>query len=441
MASFSFRAGNAGKLLRIPLYLLGRLGTLLVPRGRDWVIGCGAGIGDGALALWRAASEAGLEPLWLTGSDREARDAAALGIRAIPKNGLRGWWATARAGVVVVTHGFGDANRYATAGAFLVQLWHGIPLKRIGLDSPATVQSAFLPDFVPLQKLLGRLYRAQTRRIHVLPAASDRSRGRLESAFGLGVGQVLVTGEPRVDVLSAEDPVSRRAHAVARRGVAVGPIGDGARVVLYAPTWRDGAPDPAVPSDAEWARILDVLERTDSVLLVRSHPLGEGEYRPPVSTDRVRSIGSALVADITPVLPAIDVLVTDYSSMAYDVGLLAMPVVYLAPDPVEYAATRGFYGSYAEVAGPDPAADWSEAAAQLEATLAAPTEFARRAELSRGLSARMHAHRDGRNTARVLAAILARTGGIPGGVPGSVAASASAAPGSAASAPASKGTA
>ncbi|GAB6858529.1 CDP-glycerol glycerophosphotransferase family protein [Microbacterium xylanilyticum] len=432
MASFSFRAGNAGKLLRIPLYLLGRLGTLIVPRGRSWVIGCGAGIGDGALALWRAAAAAGLEPLWLTGSEREERDAAELGIPATPKNGLHGWWATARAGVIVVTHGFGDVNRYATSGAFLVQLWHGIPLKRIGLDSPATVQSAFLPRFTPLQRLLGLLYRGQTQRIGLLPAASDRSRGRLESAFGLGVQQVLVTGEPRVDVLSAGDPVTRRADAVARRDAAVGPVPEGARVVLYAPTWRDGAPDPAVPTDDEWARILEVLERTDSVLLVRSHPLGEGEYRPPVPTDRVRSIGSAVVADITPVLPAVDVLVTDYSSLAYDVGLLSMPVVYLAPDPEEYASSRGFYGAYAEVAGDDPASDWTAAAAQLEAVLADESEHARRAELSRALSARMHAHRDGRNTARVLAAILARTGDAPR--------TTAPAPASEQPAPASKGT-
>ena len=410
MASFSFRAGNAGKLLRIPLYLLGRLGTLVVPRGRGWVIGCGAGIGDGALALWNAAVEQGLEPLWLTGSERERRDADALGIRGIPKDGLRGWWATARAGVVVVTHGFGDVNRYATSGAFLVQLWHGIPLKRIGLDSPATVQSAFLPGFAPLRRLLGLLYRSQSRRIRVLPAASDRSRGRLESAFGLGVQQVLVTGEPRVDVLSAGDPAGRRASAIARRDAAVGPIAERARVVLYAPTWRDGAPDPAVPTGAEWAHLLGVLERTDSVLLVRSHPLGEGDYRPPVATDRVRMIGSAVLADITPVLPAIDVLVTDYSSLAYDVGLLSMPVVYLAPDPEEYAILRGFYGTYAEVAGSDPAVDWAGAVGQLEATLADAAERDRRAELSRALSARMHAHRDGRNTARVLGAILASTG-------------------------------
>lgn len=410
MASFSFRAGNAGKLLRIPLYLLGRAGTLVVPRGRGWVIGCGAGIGDGALALWRAAEAAGLDPLWLTGSDRERRDAAELGIPAIPKHGLRGWWATARAGVVVVTHGFGDVNRYATSGAFLVQLWHGIPLKRIGLDSPVTVQSPILAGFVPLQRLLGWLYRGQTARIRVLPAASDRSRGRLESAFGLGVQQVLVTGEPRVDVLSAGDPALRRADAVARRDAALGALPEGARVVLYAPTWRDGAPDPAVPTRPEWARIIGVLERTDSVLLVRSHPLGEGDYGPPVPTERVRAIGSAVVADITPVLPAVDVLVTDYSSLAYDVGLLSMPVVYLAPDPVEYAASRGFYGTYAEVAGDDPAPDWMTAAAQLEAVLTDDAEFARRAGRSGALSGRMHAHRDGRNTDRVLAAILARTG-------------------------------
>ena len=410
MASFSFRAGNAGKLLRIPLYLLGTLGTLVVPRGRGWVIGCGAGIGDGALALWHAAVEHGLEPLWLTGSERERRDAEDLGIRAIPKGGLRGWWATARAGVVVVTHGFGDVNRYATSGAFLVQLWHGIPLKRIGLDSPATVQSAFLPGFAPLRRLLGLLYRGQTRRIRVLPAASDRSRGRLESAFGLGVQQVLVTGEPRVDVLSAGDPAERRARAIERRDAAVGPIPERARVVLYAPTWRDGAPDPAVPTAGEWAHLVGALERTDSVLLVRSHPLGEGDYSPPFPTDRVRMIGSGVVADITPVLPAVDVLVTDYSSLAYDVGLLSMPVVYLAPDPEEYATTRGFYGAYAEVAGDDPAADWAGAIGQLEATLADVAERDRRAELSGALSARMHAHRDGRNTARVLGAILARAG-------------------------------
>jgi len=90
VASFSFGTGNAAKLLRTPLYVVGRIGTLLLPRGRRWVFGCGAGVGDGALALQRYASQAGHDTVWLTSSEREDREAAALGIRAVRKHGLRG---------------------------------------------------------------------------------------------------------------------------------------------------------------------------------------------------------------------------------------------------------------------------------------------------------------------------------------------------------------
>ncbi|KNY07458.1 CDP-glycerol glycerophosphotransferase family protein [Microbacterium sp. GCS4] len=411
MASFSFGSGNAAKLLRIPLYVIGRLGTALLPRGDRWVFGCGAGVGDGALALQRLASAQGHDTVWLTSSEREDRDAAALGIRTVPKGGLRGWWATARAGVVIVTHGLGDVNRYAIAGAFVVQLWHGIPLKRIGLDSPATTQVPAVPGAALLRRLVGILYRGAAQRIRVLPAASHRSRGRLESAFGLGDDRVVVTGEPRVDVLSTGDPSERRAAASALLRQTLDGLPDGALIVLYAPTWRDGAADPAIPSAPEWVRIVRMLEERDAVLLIRSHPLGEGGYVPPLPTRRVRMLGSALLADVTPVLPAVDVLVTDYSSLAYDVGLLGMPVVYLAPDAEEYARTRGFYGRFEDVAGDDAARDWGDVVAQLSALLDDTALFASRSERSATLSAEMHAFRDGRNTRRVYDTIRAR--GIP----------------------------
>lgn len=410
MASFSFGSGNAAKLLRIPLYLVGRIGTFLVPRGRRWVFGCGAGIGDGALALQRLAASQGHDTLWLTSSAREERDAAALGISTVPKSGLRGWWATARAGVVVVTHGLGDVNRYANSGAFVVQLWHGIPLKRIGLDSPATTQVPAVPGAPLLRTLVAWLYRRAAQRIRVLPAASHRSRGRLESAFGLPGDRVVVTGEPRVDVLSAGEPAERRAAASALLERTVGDL-PGARTVLYAPTWRDGAPDPAVPSPDQWTRIVRALDEHDVVLLVRSHPLGEGQYSPPSPTDRVRMLGASVLADVTPALPAVDVLITDYSSLAYDVGLLGMPVVYLAPDAEEYAETRGFYGRFEDVAGEDAARDWDDVIVQLATLLDDESAFRARSDRSAALSAEMHAFRDGGNTRRVYDRIRAR--GVP----------------------------
>lgn len=411
MASFSFGAGNARKLASLPLYALGRIATLLIPRRRDfWVFGCGVGIADGALALWNAVVADGHPAVWLVGSAAEARDAANRRMPHVSKRSLRGFWLTARARVVVVTHGFGDVNRYAVSDAFIVQLWHGIPLKRIGLDSPETVRSGILPGSRLLRAVIARMYRGAARRIHVLPAASHRVRGRLESAFGLPDARVPVTGEPRVDVLSQGTPETRRSAARAAIQQAAAPVDGAARFVLYAPTWRDGAADPAVPSAEDWSAIVGVLNRHRAVLLVRSHPLGSGDYTPPFPTERVVGLGSELVTDVTPLLPGLDALVTDYSSLAFDAALVPLPVVFLAPDVEAYARTRGFYGSYEDVAGEGWATQWTEAAAQLDALLGDEADRARRIERAERLSDRVHAFRDGANNERVYRAILAGLG-------------------------------
>ncbi|MBT2474958.1 CDP-glycerol glycerophosphotransferase family protein, partial [Microbacterium sp. ISL-103] len=278
-------------------------------------------------------------------------------------------------------------------------------------DSPATTQVPDVPGAPFLRRLVGILYRSAAQRIRVLPAASHRSRGRLESAFALGDDRVVVTGEPRVDVLSAGAADERRAAASDLLADAVGPLPERTRTILYAPTWRDGAADPAVPSAAQWVEIIRVLEQSDAVLLIRSHPLGEGAYAPPLPSGRVRSLGASSLPDVTPALPAVDVLITDYSSLAYDVGLLAIPVLYLAPDAEEYARTRGFYGRFEDVAGDDAAADWDALLAQLSSLLDDDGVFAARSRRSATLSAEMHAFRDGGNTRRVYETIRAR--GIP----------------------------
>ncbi len=405
MASFSFGAGNAGKLLRIPLYAFGRVATALIPRTRgDWVFGCAVGVADGALALWDVTTRT--RAVWLVSDDRQAAEARRRGIPNVRRDSLRGFWLTARARIVVVTHGLGDVNRYAVAGAYIVQLWHGIPLKRIGLDAPVTADPGRLASVPGARRLLTRAYRRTQSQIALLPAASHLVRGRLESAFGLDDERVRVLGEPRVDVLSPEDPHAARAAARAELDALLPGLG-GARLVLYAPTWRDGAPDPAIPSAAEWAGLTDLLERHDAVLLVRSHPLGGGDYAPDPASPRVRSLGSDVVADVTPVLSAMDVLVTDYSSLAYDAALIPLPTLFLAPDVDDYARTRGFYGAYRDVAGEDAAASWSALAPVLERTLADPSESSRRRARAAALSSRVHAWRDGGNARRVNDAIVA----------------------------------
>nr|WP_206686853.1 CDP-glycerol glycerophosphotransferase family protein [Microbacterium aquimaris] len=392
--------------MRVPLYLTGRLITLVVPRSRDeWVFGCAIGVADGALALWEQAAQAGENAVWLTGGHQDAAEAAARGIPSLPKHSVRGFWRTARARVIVVTHGFGDVNRYATSGAFLVQLWHGIPLKRIGLDSPVTTRSPFRAGARAISALLRTSYRATQRRIRLIPAASHLVRGRLESAFALSDERVPVTGEPRVDVLSQGTPQQRRMTARARLGQLASLPGDASRAILYAPTWRDGEPDPHGPDAAQWARLTALLDAHDAVLLRRAHHLGTGS--PAVGHPRVQPLGSDVVADVTPLLPAMDVLITDYSSLVFDAALVPLPTVFFAPDVAEYAARRGFYGTYADIAGTDFAEGWDAVIADLERVLADPAERDRRLDAAARLNTRVHAYEDGGNTARVYRAIRA----------------------------------
>ncbi len=278
----------------IPLYAAGRIAhPRSCPASRDeWVFGCGGGHRRRrARAVGRRRSRRASRPSGWSARHREAADAAARGIPSVPKHSLRGFWRTARARVVVVTHGFGDVNRYAVSGAFVVQLWHGIPLKRIGLDSPETAAAArirrqHVRRGAPRAALLAPCYRGAARRIRVLPAASHLVRGRLESAFALR--RRARAGDRRA---ARGRAVARHAGAP-RRAAARAAIERGRRR-RSTPESRAGALRPDVARRRRrsrgalgrgMARARSTCStRHDAVLLVRSHPLGAGELRAAVA--------------------------------------------------------------------------------------------------------------------------------------------------------------
>lgn len=424
MASFTFGAGNAAKLLRLPLYALGALATLVIPRTRGlWVVGSGIGVGEGALAVYRAAQERlgdDVRLVWLASTDAEQQRAQELGLDARRKRGWRGFWLTARAQVIVVTHGFGDVNRFGTRGGFVVQLWHGIPLKKLHLDSPAAMRVSFLPNHRLVRALVARAYRFAGRGIAVFPVASELVAPRIASAFGIPLARIAVTGDPRDDVLLTGTAASRRSAAEDALA-ALGPMENRpARRVLYAPTWRDGAHDPSAPDAATWEAIAAWLERTGTELWLRTHPLGKGDYAGgPARSPRIRLLTAAEIPDVTPLLPAFDALVTDYSSIAYDFSLVGAPIVFLAPDVEAYAKTRGLYEAYRDFSGGRHVATWPHVLAVLEERLGAVAGRTGPGPHEAWLRNEHFDHLDGQAAGRVLDVILARTGASTGSRTGS----------------------
>jgi len=413
VSRFTFAKGNAQKVLSLPVYALGSLASLLVPRrANHWVVGCGSGVGEGALAL---ATEARarhpqLSITWLARNQADATAASLHGFDHLPLTSWRGFWATLRAEVLVVTHGFGDVNRFGTRGGFIVQLWHGIPLKLIHLDSPATMRSPILPNSLVIRRVLRALYRRAAQAIVVMPAASELSATRLQTAFQLPAERIVVTGDPRDDVLVAGDPAQRIAEARATLATRLTlPELGTARVILHAPTWRDGAVDPGIPTTDDWESIDAYLESTDSLLVIRPHPLSVGDFSVGARmSPRIHLLESAVQPDVMPLLPAFDALITDYSSIAYDFALTGREIFFLAPDVAAYEESRGLYEPYALFSGGTEVTSWSALLERWTAIDDDPERLIAVRAHTEAIAARHHAFRDGHNTARVYDVVAER---------------------------------
>ncbi|MBL3698295.1 CDP-glycerol glycerophosphotransferase family protein [Leucobacter luti] len=413
-AGFTFAQGNLAKLLALPKYLLSFLVAWCVPRAANrWVFGSGIGVGEGALAVAHALQldDPEAEISWIVGDDAEADAARHHGFTPVLRHGWAGYWATLRAGQLVVTHGLGDVNRFGVMGGRVIQLWHGAPLKRLHLDSPVTTA---VRGPAPVRAVLRRMYLAGAREVDLYVAGSPLAADRLRSAFKVDPGKVRVLGDPRDDAVAqqAADPALAAAARLAIDAAlgADGRIAGSRAVVLYAPTWRDGAPDPAVPTSAEAASIAAELARLDAHLVIRPHPLGHGAYE-AFAGERIHLLGAEVVRDMTPLLGGIDTVITDYSSIALDYSLLGRPIVWFAPDLASYTAHRGLYEPLEVTSGGRVEHDWAGVLRRL-GELGEGSAARRAAESeTRALAARFHAHPEGGAATRVLAAI--RQLGLP----------------------------
>ncbi len=161
-------------------------------------------------------------------------------------------------------------------------------------------------------------------------SGSDFGSRVYRSAFGYK-GEILAEGCPRNDLLV--NPPEGLAARV-RAGL---DIPEGARVLLYAPTFRDATAGRAQQALLDLDRARAALERSTGekwICLTRGHDLNRG-----VSAGGQRDVSD--YPEVSELLLAVDLLITDYSSIGGDFMLLNRPVIYFQPDRAQY--DRGLY--------------------------------------------------------------------------------------------------
>lgn len=405
-SAYSFASANLAKLASLPRYALGAIHSLSVHRDPNlWVIGSDFGLSDGGWAFYQAAQRLPDPPriVWQVTTQRQRDQAIAAGVAWVDRDSTQGYRLALQAGVIAVTHGLGDVNRYAQRGAIIVQLWHGSPLKKLNLDSPSVLNLGPLERVPGLARLLRTMYRTGTKSISVFPVACEEFAVSMRTAFALSDQQVLAIGEPRGDELFDGTAAELRARSRALWEQTIPDLAE-RRLILQAPTWRDGEVDPTIPTADDWARIEEFCDRTDSVLVIRPHPKSVGDYH--YSSNRIQIIDGSRQPQIMPLLWGVDVLITDYSSILFDYAVTDNPIVCLAPDLEHYEATRGLYIDYTDICGEGGLLrTWDEVITRMDSWSEADALTADRAR-TRAIFDRFITHRDGRNAERTVERVL-----------------------------------
>lgn len=155
-------------------------------------------------------------------------------------------------------------------------------------------------------------------------------------------GPVIEVGLPRNDQFFDDNP-----QLVTNIKQSMG-LDPDTRIVLYAPTFRD---DESVSAyDIDMTRMVEVLQKKFG-----GKWKGAVRLHPNVSTKELNNkslndcINMNAISDINQVLRAVDILISDYSSIVFDFVLQKKLAILYASDYEEYKKTRGLWLTYDEV--------------------------------------------------------------------------------------------
>ena len=207
--------------------------------------------------------------------------------------------------------------RFKKKGQRYLNTWHGIPLKHIGNDVAGRNDFNF-------------------NGIDYLCVCGDYDERVYKTAFRAQESSYLRCGLPRNEELwNATE--GRKLEIRKKLGIPTG-----RRVILYAPTWRestDGGKSyeikPPIHFD-EWKKKLG----DEYVVLFRAHHQTTKVLG--VQYDEFVREASSYPA-VNDLMIAADILITDYSAIAFDYSILCRPIFCYAYDYETYLAERGTY--------------------------------------------------------------------------------------------------
>jgi CDP-glycerol glycerophosphotransferase (TagB/SpsB family) len=241
---------------------------------------------------------------------------------------------------------FAPTNLWLSGGAKIIQLWHGVPLKRLDSLGLKTANSSKITKmFSGLSKLsLFNLF------VNYYVVAPSRLFGRLMAeSLEVPKERILFSAYPR-NVFYEAPTIMNFSLQKAMNDKVRALKAEGKKLVFYIPTFRDYGGNPVKDKAVDLEALEKFIDNNACVFLVKFHEADENK----LAVNRKNLIFLPSGYDVYEILQMCDVLITDYSSIFFDFLSFNRPVVFYPYDLSEYQkSARRFYFNYTQfVPGP-----------------------------------------------------------------------------------------
>ncbi|MCE5515779.1 CDP-glycerol glycerophosphotransferase family protein [Staphylococcus pseudintermedius] len=215
-----------------------------------------------------------------------------------------------------------------------INTWHGTPLKHMGFD----VKNNLKGSQNTMKNFLASDY---------MISPNAHTTNIFNHAFkldGLYSGEILEMGYPRIDLTINTTAKEARKYLAEHLNLKKKPI------ILYCPTWRGknvNDPENSLLNVFEEIKLLN--QKLPYQVLVKVHPFvySKAKEMPELKPYLVPDF-----LDTNQLMPAVDLMITDYSSIFFDFLVTDKPIVFYVPDLDKYQNERGVYINLCALPGP-----------------------------------------------------------------------------------------
>jgi CDP-glycerol glycerophosphotransferase (TagB/SpsB family) len=356
--------GRFFKYLTLTLFLpLWHLQKLLPRKDNLWIFGAwnGQRFSDNSKYLFDYATENNyaIRAIWLTKNKEVLLKIRNQGKECYLTNSLKGVYFSLKAKYIIVSSGKKDINKHFVNGAKLIHLWHGNPLKKIGLDDNySSVNGLFYSKIV--RYLFPMVYEFN---YDYMVSNSEIFTPYMQSSYRMNINQILETGCPRNDVFFSKNPDIYNVELAKKF--------KDSKIVYYLPTFRNSATPTNIFTQEDYnEEQVESFLQLENIVLVNKGHFVESKTGLSGTNQNSRIIhlrDSDITSDINNMLKDADALITDYSSTFFDFLLTERPIIFAAFDLQEYMSqSRELYFEYNKAVSGPIAKNWNEILFQLK---------------------------------------------------------------------------